>query len=66
MSTEFTCFPPDNGQKLCGRTVVETHIHKPHDSGQLCDWRGFEAFESYVWSGVVTYNLVVIARHLLE
>jgi len=31
-----------------------------------CDWRGFDAFESYVWSGVVTYNLVVMARHLLE
>ena len=31
-----------------------------------CDWRGFDAFESYVWSGVVTYNLVVVARHLLE
>jgi IS5 family transposase len=30
-----------------------------------CDWRGLEAFESYVWSGVVTYNLVVLARHLL-
>ena len=31
-----------------------------------CDWRGFDAFESYVWSGVVTYNLVILARHLLE
>ena len=31
-----------------------------------CDWLGFDAFESYVWSGVVTYNLVVVARHLLE
>jgi len=30
-----------------------------------CDWKGMEAFESYVWSGVVTYNLVVLARHLL-
>ena len=31
-----------------------------------CIWCGMEAFESYVWSGIVTYNLVVIARHLLE
>jgi hypothetical protein len=23
-------------------------------------------FESYVWSGVVTYNLVVLARHMLQ
>jgi len=30
-----------------------------------CDWRGMDAFESYVWSGVVTYNLVVLARHML-
>jgi IS5 family transposase len=31
-----------------------------------CNWRGIEGFESYVWSGVVTYNLVVLARHMLE
>jgi len=31
-----------------------------------CDWRGMDAFKSYVWSGVVTYNLVVLARHMLE
>ena len=31
-----------------------------------CDWKGMEAFESYVWSGVVTYNLVVLARHMLK
>jgi len=31
-----------------------------------CDWRGMDAFESYAWSGVVTYNLVVLARHMLE
>ncbi len=30
-----------------------------------CDWHGDDAFESYVWSGIVTYNLVVVARHLL-
>lgn len=31
-----------------------------------CDWRGMAAFKSYVWSGVVTYNLVVLARHVLQ
>lgn len=30
-----------------------------------CNWHGDDAFDSYVWSGVVTYNLVVLARHLL-
>lgn len=30
-----------------------------------CNWRGMEAFENYVWSGVVTYNLVMLARHLI-
>jgi len=27
-------------------------------------WRGLEGFKSYVWSSVVSYNLVVLARHL--
>jgi IS5 family transposase len=31
-----------------------------------CDWQGPAAFESYMWSGVVTYNLVVLARHVLQ
>jgi len=31
-----------------------------------CDWRGLSAFKSYVWSGIVTYNLVVLARHTLK
>lgn len=31
-----------------------------------CDWRGPAAFKSYVWSGIVTYNLVVLARHVLQ
>lgn len=30
-----------------------------------CNWKGFESFKSYVLSGVVAYNLVVLARHLL-
>jgi IS5 family transposase len=31
-----------------------------------CNWRGLAGFESYVWSGVVTYNFVVLARHMLR
>jgi IS5 family transposase len=31
-----------------------------------CTWRGEESFQSYVWSSVVTANLVILARHLLE
>jgi len=30
-----------------------------------CLWRGFESFQSYVWISVVSFNLVVFARHLL-
>lgn len=29
-----------------------------------CAWRGLDGFKSYVWSSVVSYNLVVLARHL--
>lgn len=31
-----------------------------------CTWRGEESFRSYVWSSVVTANLVILARHLLD
>ncbi len=30
-----------------------------------CTWRGFEAFRCYVWNSVTSFNLVVLARHLL-
>ena len=30
-----------------------------------CIWRGLEGFKSYVWSSVVSFNLVVLARHLV-
>jgi IS5 family transposase len=30
-----------------------------------CNWRGFRSFESYVWACVVSFNLIVMARHLL-
>ena len=31
-----------------------------------CLWRGYESFKSYVWSSIVSANLLVMARHLLE
>jgi len=30
-----------------------------------CTWRGFGSFRAYVWSCVTSFNLVVLARHLL-
>lgn len=30
-----------------------------------CHWRSLPSFQSYVWSGIITSNLLVIARHLL-
>lgn len=31
-----------------------------------CTWRSLPSFKSYVWSSILTMNLLVIARHLLE
>ncbi len=30
-----------------------------------CNWRGFSSFRAYVWSCVTSFNLIVLARHLL-
>jgi transposase, IS5 family len=30
-----------------------------------CTWRSLASFQSYVWASVVSFNLIVIARHLL-
>jgi IS5 family transposase len=30
-----------------------------------CTWRGYESFKSYVWSSIISANLLVIARHML-
>jgi len=30
-----------------------------------CTWRSLPSFGSYVWSSIITFNLLVIARHLL-
>ena len=31
-----------------------------------CTWRGLESFKAYVWSSVLTANLLLVARHLLH
>jgi len=31
-----------------------------------CTWRGLGSFKSYIWSSVVSYNLLVMARHVLH
>lgn len=31
----------------------------------LCLWRGFESFKAYVWSSIVSANLLTMARHVL-
>ena len=31
-----------------------------------CTWRSQPSFESYVWASVVSFNLLVMARHLIE
>ena len=30
-----------------------------------CTWRGLGSFKAYVWASVTSYNLIVLARHLL-
>ncbi len=30
-----------------------------------CSWRGFDSFKAYVWASVTSFNLIVLARHLL-
>jgi IS5 family transposase len=30
-----------------------------------CTWRGLSSFHAYVWSSVTSFNLIVLARHLL-
>ena len=31
-----------------------------------CHWSGFDSFAAYVWGSVLSCNLLVVARHLLE
>jgi IS5 family transposase len=31
-----------------------------------CSWKSFDSFKSYVWSSVVSFNLLVLARHQIR
>ena len=31
-----------------------------------CNWRGQEHFHAYVWTSIIAYNLVVLARHCID
>jgi len=31
-----------------------------------CNWRGLKSFKAYAWASMVTGNLLLMARHLLE
>ena len=31
-----------------------------------CTWKGLPSFKSYVWSSIISFNLLVLARHLLS
>ena len=31
-----------------------------------CNWRGRESFQAYVWTSILTYNLVALARHCMD
>lgn len=31
-----------------------------------CNWRGFDSFGAYVWGSVLSCNLLIVARHLIE
>jgi IS5 family transposase len=31
-----------------------------------CTWKSWESFQSYVWGSIVSFNLLVFARHLLR
>jgi len=31
-----------------------------------CNWQGRQGFHAYVWTSIITYNLVVLARHCID
>lgn len=31
-----------------------------------CTWRSFRSFQAYVWGSILSFNLLVLARHLIE
>jgi IS5 family transposase len=31
-----------------------------------CDWKGWDSFQSYLWTGIIARNLVIMARKILK
>lgn len=31
-----------------------------------CNWSGWESFQSYIWSGIISYNLNLLANHKIQ
>lgn len=31
-----------------------------------CTWRSFRSFQAYAWGSILSFNLLVLARHLIE
>jgi len=53
----------------CRRRVIEgekVSAGKRAFGIDRCTWRGWEGFKSYVWLAIATWNLQVLARHLLS
>ena len=69
ITTEEMTSSPSTFKKMKGfRAGIEGVISAlKRDFGlKKCKWRGKEGFHSYVWCGVVAYNLVAIGKHLLH
>ena len=54
-----------------GPTPVEISLraHFPLEKSlwlDRCTWRSLPSFKSYVWSSIITCNLLVMARHLID
>jgi len=32
----------------------------------FCTWKSWSSFQSYVWGSILSFNLLVFARHLLS
>ena len=48
------------------RAGASTSEHTATPRGKQTRWTGFESFGAYVWGSVLSCNLLVVARHLLE
>jgi len=50
------------------RAGIEANISRLKRSFGLscCTWTGWAGFRQYLWSAIVSYNLLVLARRMLE